>query len=122
MTYLAVALSLVALVIGLKLSRAVEVAKRALVSSREGLAVLSDRSLSDSEKERLARRTSLALFAAGGHAALRLILALVFPAVLLGLAVITKLVEPDALFAVLGSWPVMLAGLLAFALAVILER
>lgn len=122
MIYVAVVLSLVAFVFGLKFSRAIAVARNALNSSHQGLAMLADRSLSDREKERIARQASLQLFAAGGKAGLRLILALLAPAAVLGLAVLSGLVQPDALWSVLLSWPMMIAGLLAFVAAFILDR
>jgi hypothetical protein len=104
MTYLAAIVSVVLFGFGLKWTRAAETAGDAIAIARSALATLLDARLSDDEKERAARASSLRLVLASarilGGFALAAGTALAFLVVL----VATRVVGLAALVAVAESW------------------
>jgi hypothetical protein len=122
MTYLAIAGALALFVWSLKRSRAVEKTSLAVTTARTAMASLLDPSLSDDEKERAARASSLQLFAHSASIALRLAIALAIPTAFLGALIFVKILRLPALISVLESWPMIAASTIAVGAVLLWKR
>jgi hypothetical protein len=122
MTWLAAAVALAIFAWSLKRSRAMECAGAAVSTARSAMATLLDPALTDEDKERAARASSLVMF---GHAAtvtLRLALALMVPLVFLAALVIARIFDASSLIKTLESWPMILASLIVVTVALLWKR
>jgi hypothetical protein len=122
MTWIAVAVALGIFAWSLKRSRAMECAGEAVSTARCAMATLLDPALTDDDKERAARNSSLQLF---GHAAgitLRLALALLVPVAFLAVLVIARILSATALVNTVESWPMILASTIVVIVALLWKR
>lgn len=104
MIYLAAAISLVLFVWALRWSRAVETAGAAVTQARSAVAMLRDGTLSDDEKEKRARASSLRLLVQAAAIAARLAGALAIPLAFLALLAALNMLSVGPLVAFLESW------------------
>lgn len=104
MIYTAAAVSLALFVWALRRSRAVETAGAAVTQAKSAVAMLRDATLSDGEKERRARASSLQLFAQALAIVARLAGALAIPLVFLLLLMALHLLSVGPLLEFLESW------------------
>src|SRR5580692_11307397 len=103
MTWFAVAVALGIFAWSLKRSRAMECAGEAVSAARGTMATLLDPALTDEDKERAARNSSLQMF---GHAAtitVRLALALIVPVAFLAVLVVARILNATILVNTLES-------------------
>jgi hypothetical protein len=122
MNWVAAAVALGIFAWSLKLSRAMESAGEAVSTARGAMAALLDPSLTDEDKERSARTTSLRMF---GHAAtitLRLGLALLVPVVFLAVLVAARILNATSLINTLESWQMILASTIIVTAALLWKR
>ena len=122
MIWFALAISVGLFVLSLKWSRAVETAGNAMGIARHAMAILSDKTLSDDEKERAARESSGKLLLLGLAIAARLVLALAVPALFLGLLVALHLVALSAVAAALESWTFLVASAIVIGAAMVFMK
>jgi hypothetical protein len=122
MTWFAVAVALGIFAWSLKRSRAMECAGEAVSAARGAMATLLDPALTDEDKERAARNSSLQMF---GHAAtitVRLALALIVPVAFLAVLVVARILNATILVNTLESWPMILASTIVVTVALLWKR
>jgi hypothetical protein len=99
-----------------------ECAGEAVSTARGAMATLLDPALTDDDKERAARATSLRMF---GHAAsitLRLAIALLVPLAFLAALVIARILNATALIDTLESWQMILTSMIVVTAALLWKR
>ena len=113
MIYLAAAVSLALFVWALRWSRAVETAGAAVTQAKSAVAMLRDRTLSDDEKEKRARASSLRLLVQAAAITARLAGALAIPLAFLALLVALNVLSAGPLVAFLESWTFAIVSCIA---------
>jgi hypothetical protein len=122
MTYLAAAISLALFVWSLRWSRAVEAAGSAVALARSAIATLLDATLSDEEKERAARASSLQLGLRAVAILARFALAAAVPLLFLLLLIAARVLSLGALVGLLESWEFIAASSLVIGAALFWRR
>lgn len=122
MNWFAAAVALGIFAWSLKRSRAMECAGAAVSTARGAMTTLFDPALTDDDKEKAARATSLQMF---GHAAtitLRLAFALLVPLAFLAVLVTARILNATSLINTLESWPMILASTVVVTAALLWKR
>ena len=112
MVYLVIAVAVGMYTQTLKWARVVDCAYQIISIARTSTAALRDPSLSDDQKERCSRRSSLLLFKWTAILVVRFAFAIIVPIIFLVLIVELRLVELSALMSTLESPPVVIIATL----------
>jgi hypothetical protein len=113
MTYIVAIFAVCAFAVGLRLSRLTALACAARDAALLAWATLRDAKVSDAEKERVARRTAVAMLACAARLLLRLGGALAAAALIAFAASAFGVTSPARLAEALESWPFVVIGSLA---------
>lgn len=100
----------------------IEISTGVFAKSRQAMAVMSDASLDDDQKERAVRSMTVEMFALFGRIVARLVLAAVPPTLLVWAAIRLQLTSMDLVIDQSTSWLFIAANIALFSLAIILRK
>jgi sterol desaturase/sphingolipid hydroxylase (fatty acid hydroxylase superfamily) len=120
--YTAAAFVIVAFAVILSRLGLVEIAAEVAVISRQSLAVIRDKTMSDDGKEAAMQANTLALFSRFAKLTTGLVVALLAPAAMVWVVAFTGLYTFDQVIAVSLTWPFLIGGVAAFFVVLLLRK
>ncbi|MDX1540809.1 MAG: hypothetical protein R3349_05345 [Geminicoccaceae bacterium] len=122
MTYLAIALAIAIFCWSLHAFRLVPASLEAVSTARQAAGVMRDPALDDDEKESRVQAAALRLFKLFGTITLRVVAALLLPAVAVVLLAWAGVVDLDAVLEAAISWPVIIVSTVVMVAVLVVWR